>query len=111
LPSTQAVSSYPGDTEGERLGREILSVLRLAHMEPEDRLGNMFSGNPMAFGIEVQCAESAQRNQRDFAKVVIVALSSKDAGNLTVRPLSEFGCHSDTITEIEVGIKPPTLIE
>jgi hypothetical protein len=105
------IRSYAGDPEAKRLGREIISALRVAHVDTEDRLEELSSGNPMLFGIEVQCAETRFNNQRDFAFAVIAALSSKDAGNLAVRPLSEFACQSDETTEINVGIRPPTLVE
>jgi hypothetical protein len=103
------VSSYAGDPEGKRLAIEIMSALRLAHIDTEDRSEQLFS-SPMKFGIEIQCMEDAQKGQRDFAKVLISILADQETGNLKVAPLSQFGCQVEGLDGgIEVGIKPPTL--
>ena len=101
--------SYRGDAEAKRLGVEIKQALTLARITAEDRLEEMYGDGPLLFGIEVTCAENALRSQRNFASSIISALSARDLGHLSVLPLSGFACPSDEITEIHIGIKPPTV--
>ena len=101
--------SYRADGEAKRLGVEIKHALTLSRITVEDRLEEMYGDGPLLFGIEVTCAENAIRSERSFARAIISTLSAKEIGNLAVLPLSEFGCPSDEITEIHIGIKPPTL--
>jgi hypothetical protein len=100
--------SYRADAEAKRLGVEIKQALTLAQITVEDRLEEMYGDGPVLFGIEVTCAENALRSQRDFARSMISVLSAEDVGHLSVLPLSQFACPSDEITEIHIGIKPPT---
>jgi hypothetical protein len=101
--------SYKGDPEAKKLGREIISALRLANIKTEDRLEELSSG-PMVFGIEVHCLVNQVEDQRPFANALIGALSSKDGGNLEVAPTAPTDCAYDGPFEIWIGIKPPTLV-
>jgi hypothetical protein len=100
--------SYPGDGEAKRLGLEIQAALELAGIHTEDRLEQWLHDSPLVFGIEVECAaaEGKPGEQRDFANAIVGALSG--SGNLSVRPLSQFGC-SQAITGVNIGIKPAIL--
>jgi hypothetical protein len=105
------VRSYPNDPEAKALGAQIVSALRSAHIDVEPRLEEIGFWTNLTFGIEVQCGENAIVHKRPFAQAIISALSSKDAGNLSVLPLSVFACPSDTHTEVVIGIKPPALLD
>lgn len=108
---TVRVMSYRGDGEAKRLGLEIGSALGLAHIHFGDNLEGLDNREQLLLGIEVTCAEDALHSDRPFAKALIAALSDKDEGSLSVLPLSELGCPSDEITEIHIGVKPPTFPE
>lgn len=103
---TVVIRSYPGDGEAKRLGLEIKNALHLASIDPWDSTEHWLNDAPLTFGIRVECAEDEGKPQRDFANAIIGAL--RGHGNLSVLPLSEFGCGL-SITEIHVGIRPPVL--
>ncbi|MGO9094905.1 MAG: hypothetical protein ACLQGV_06740 [Bryobacteraceae bacterium] len=100
--------SYPGDGEAKRLGLEIQAALELAGIHTEDRLEQWLYDSPLVFGIEVECAaaEGGPGEERGFANAIVRALSG--SGNLSVRPLSQFGC-SQTVAGVNIGIRPATL--
>jgi len=87
-----------GNTEAERLGKDIEAALRLAGLKTEIR-NDGYSN--MTRPIEVQCGGT----DREFAHALISALMN--AGGLSVTPLSELGCGaSDNAPEILIGLKP-----
>jgi hypothetical protein len=83
------IRSTKGDGEAMRLGLEIKAALERAHIRTEVRFGEMLFDAPLAFGIQVPCAQ----RERPFALSLLGALST--IGNLATVPLSEFGCDDE----------------